>query len=60
MLLPGELATSHPGFIPSSLEGYSYTTICCMTSDYVHHFYLQSGLTFMLAQVWLDTEEENA
>jgi len=60
MLLPGELATSHPGFIPSSLGGHLYTTLCCTTSGHVHHVYFQAGLTFMRVQVWLDTEEEQA
>jgi hypothetical protein len=51
MPFPGELAMSHQGLIPSSLEGRSYTTICCTTSGHVHHFHFQTGFTFMPAQV---------
>jgi hypothetical protein len=60
MPLPGELAMPHPGLIPSSLEAHSYTTLCCTISGHENHFHFQAGLTFMLAQVWLDTEEEKA
>jgi hypothetical protein len=60
MPLPGEFLPPHLGLIPSSLGGHSHTTLCCTTSGYVNHFHFQAGCTFLLEQVWLDTEEGKA
>jgi hypothetical protein len=41
----------HQGLIPSSLEGHSYTTLCCTINGHENHFHFQAGFTFMRAQV---------